>query len=86
MTKAATPLSVRARSAATIRDLLRIGLVVADPDFEEIAQDVERIGARALGAQELAELLRRVGRARVEVHVRDEDASHAGAWTDGHGA
>src|SRR5688500_13680668 len=37
--------------------LLRVRVVVADPDFEEIAEDVERVGAGHVLAEESEELL-----------------------------
>jgi hypothetical protein len=48
---------------------LRVGIVVAHPDFEEIPEDVERFGAGDVRAQEGEELFRGVGCARVQMHV-----------------
>ncbi len=77
MTKQATPLSVSLRSAAITRALLGIRIVVADPDLEQIAEDVERFRARGVRVEEREELLGRVRRVRVEMHVGHEDARHA---------
>ena len=47
--------------------------VVADPVLEEVAEDVERVGAGRDLAEEPLETRRRFGPRRVQVQVRDEE-------------
>src|SRR6185295_4005819 len=56
--------------------LVRIGIVIADPRFEQVAEDVQRLGATRLALQELEELRADVGPRAVEVQIRDEKRRH----------
>jgi hypothetical protein len=49
--------------------------VVADPVFEEIPEDVERVGAARGGLQEILELRGRSRPRLIEMQVRDEERS-----------
>ena len=51
-------------------------IVVADPGLEQVAEDVQRIGAARLAIQEAAEQLGDRGARRVEVEVGDEQGGH----------
>ncbi len=56
--------------------LARIRIVIADPGFEQVAEDIERLRPGRLRAQESQELIDRGGRAGVEVHVGDKQPCH----------
>src|SRR5579864_8172600 len=51
-------------------------VVVADPELEQVAENVEGLCARRLVCQELEELIDRGRRVRSQVQVRDEQARH----------
>src|SRR5206468_13073037 len=55
---------------------LRIRVVIAHPRLEQVAEDVERLGGRGLGSEKAEELLGGLGRAGIQMHVRDEQARH----------
>ncbi len=54
------------------RAYCRIGVVVAEPGFEQVAEDVERTRCACLAAQEIHELSRDPGCRGIEVQVRDQ--------------
>ena len=54
------------------------GRVVADPGFEQVAEDVQRIGAGCLLAQEAQEQVGDLRTAGVQVQVGNEQRGHAG--------
>src|SRR6202047_2857538 len=54
-----------------------IAVVISHPGLEQVAEDVERLGGRGLGGEKPEELLRGLGRAGIQMHVRDEQARHA---------
>ena len=54
--EAGTPPSVRDLHRRDRRLLAGVGRVVSDPGFEQVAQDVQRVGAARLGAEEVDEL------------------------------
>jgi hypothetical protein len=53
--------------------LSRIRNVVTDPRFEQIAQDVQRVGVTRLAGEEVDELAGDVGPCRIDVQIRDEE-------------
>src|SRR5579863_4635928 len=61
------------RAHALLFDVL---VIITHPGFEQVAEDIERFGGRGVGAQKVEELLCRLRRAGVQVHVRDEQARH----------
>jgi hypothetical protein len=70
----------RARQGAQRVDdhaLRRVGIVVADPGLEQVAEDVERGRAPRSGCEKAQELLGRLRPRRIEVQVGDEERSHA---------
>ena len=51
----------------------RVRVVIADPGFEEVAEDVERAGAARLVPEKREELRGDVGPGRVQVQIRNEE-------------
>ena len=58
-------------------ELIGIGVIIADPYFEQVAEDVQRLGAHRVSLQKAQELVDGLGRARVEVYIRYEQTAHA---------
>jgi len=56
--------------------LVEVGCIVSDPRLEQIAEDVECVGARRLVPQEIDELPRDLRALRVDVQIRDEENRH----------
>jgi hypothetical protein len=54
----------------------RIRIVITHPGLEEIAQDVERFGARGLRAQEVEKLADGLRRPGIEVNIGYEQSGH----------
>ena len=73
MKEVGTCAASRPRRSATRAGKGRVEAVVADPELEQVAEDVERVGARRHVGEEALELRddRRPG--RVEMEVRDEE-------------
>jgi hypothetical protein len=67
------PGSQRAQSFAD-EGFVGVGVVIADPRLEEIAQDVERLGACGVRVQEPEEPLDGSRLARIQMHIGDEQA------------
>ena len=51
-------------------------VIIADPCFEKVAENVERIGRGGAPAQEFQELLTGCGLERIQVQIGDEQRSH----------
>jgi len=51
-------------------------IIVPDPRLEQVAEDVERFDTRGFGAEKPQELLGRLRRGAIQVHVRDEQSRH----------
>ena len=49
-----------------------VGIVIAEPRFEQVAQDVQRACCTRLATQEADELARDAGHRRIQVQVRDQ--------------
>ena len=74
------------RTAALVREraqprydaaFLGLRIVVSDPDLEQVAENVERIGLRRRAREESEKLLGDLRMLRIEVQVRDEEGRHA---------
>jgi hypothetical protein len=61
----------RGQGAKTVANarLSRVWVVVTNPGLEEVAQDVQGFRACSVSAQEFEELLARLRRACIEVHI-----------------
>ena len=59
-----------------------IRIVVADPGFEQVAQDVEFVRVQCFSFQELQELICYLRTVRFEVQVRDEEYGHSKVYRD----
>ena len=82
MTYTGTPLAVRRASPAQARALSGIVVVIAYPDFEQIAEQVERVADARRTVEECEERIDGPGRLAVEMQVGGEqavaDAAHFG--------
>src|SRR5882672_7174445 len=56
--------------------LLRVGIVIADPHLEQVAENVECLGLARFTAEELQELARDFRMLSVQVQIRDEQRCH----------
>ena len=58
------------------RRLSGSGIVVADPGFEQVAEDVQRLRAPRFALEEIEELRGDVGPRAVEMQIGDEERGH----------
>src|SRR5690606_36525633 len=64
-----------------------IGIVVSDPRFEQVPEDVERLRVLRLFDEKAQELIRDLRMRSVEMEVGDEKGAHGSrAWGSGRGA
>ena len=63
-------------TSSALASVLTVGVVIADPVLEEVAQDVERLGIRCFFVEEIEELLADLGTVGFQVQVRDEECRH----------
>ena len=78
MTKQGTPLAVSVVQSGDGRRLRGVRRIIADPRFEQIAEDVQGRGsAWPRSCRNLKNCSMIAGRARVDVQIRDEERGHA---------
>ncbi len=73
MKNTGTPESTSLRIAGFHARVVRIRVIVTDPRFEQVAEDIKGIGGRGLPIKETQELLADRRLALLEVQVRNEE-------------